>query len=173
MIKIDKAVSSPGKIESMSLSQDDTFRFADILAQFLYPGVIVALFGRLGSGKTALVKGFCHGLGVQEEVTSPSYTIMNIYKGRLPVYHFDFYRLYQNTDWNELGLDEYLFGEGVSFIEWPDRLGNWLPGESVEITIQRLRPYTEANVDHRKIMVKNLKGADLLQHSDNGIIAKI
>lgn len=153
----------PLKVELLSKSPEDTFAIGDKLSQFLQPGAIVALFGRLGSGKTVLVKGFCHGLAVHGEITSPSYTIMNMYEGRLPVYHFDFYRLQQHTDWHELGLDEYMFGEGVSFIEWPDRLGNWLPDESVEITIQRLRPHTEENENHRKIIVENLKGVNSLQ----------
>jgi len=87
------------------------------------PGTIIALYGDLGSGKTAFVQGLARGLGVPEEyyVTSPTYTLINEYPGRCPLYHIDLYRLDGAADFEDIGLDEALYGDGVSAIEWAER----------------------------------------------------
>jgi len=87
----------------------------------------------LGSGKTTCVKGICAGLGVEEEVTSPTFTLINEYQGRLPVFHFDFYRIGSAQELRDLGLDEYFYGEGVCLIEWPEIVSAMLPKHHFEI----------------------------------------
>ena len=99
-------------------------------------GDIIALTGELGAGKTQFVKGFVAGLGCPAEVTSPTFTLVHEYTGgRLPVYHFDWYRLDSPDAVLRLGFDDYLFGEGVSIIEWADRFPALLPAEARWISI--------------------------------------
>lgn len=91
-------------------------------------GDLLALRGDLGAGKTQFVKGFVAGMGSDSEVTSPTFTLIHEYSGgRLPVYHFDWYRLGSAAEAARLGLDEYLFGEGVCLVEWADRFPELLP----------------------------------------------
>lgn len=144
-----------------SHSPNETLLLGKLLANRLTTGTIVALYGQLGSGKTILVKGFCQGLNVKDSVTSPSFTIMNIYSGLFPVFHYDFYRLERGSNWDDLGLDEYLFNGGISFIEWPDRLENWLPEDAVEIFIQRVKPPSKKNEKQRRLIIRNLQLDDI------------
>ena len=100
-------------------------------------GDIFALTGDLGAGKTQFVKGFVAGIGADAEVTSPTFTLIHEYSGgRLPVYHFDFYRLETADEVARLGLDEYLFGDGLCVIEWADRFPDLLPPHSRWISLQ-------------------------------------
>ena len=100
-------------------------------------GDIFALTGDLGAGKTQFVKGFVAGIGTDTEVTSPTFTLIHEYSGgRLPVYHFDFYRLESADEVARLGLDEYLFGDGVCVIEWADRFPDLLPSSTRWISLQ-------------------------------------
>ena len=106
------------------------------LAEELRAGDVILLEGPLGAGKSELARGIAEGLGVTETVTSPSFTILNVYdSGRLPLYHFDWYRLESGEELYELGLDEYLGGEGVALVEWPGRCPEALPGEFMMIEI--------------------------------------
>ncbi len=155
MIKTSKEDLHTDQTTLLSCSADETMAIGQRMAILFNPGTIVALYGQLGSGKTVLVKGFCTGLGTQSIVTSPSYALMNIYSGLYQIFHFDFYRLENETDWNELGLDEYLFGDGISFIEWPDRLKDKLPENVVEVSIFPVSPITAKNENLRRIIVKN------------------
>ncbi len=105
---------------------------------------MVGLFGNLGSGKTTCIKGICAGLGVEEEVTSPTFTLINEYHGRLPVFHFDFYRIGSVQELRELGLDEYFYGDGVCLIEWPEIVSDMLPKYHFEIHLSlRFEPSWE------------------------------
>jgi tRNA threonylcarbamoyladenosine biosynthesis protein TsaE len=100
-------------------------------ARELQAGSILALKGELGSGKTQFTKGVAVGLGSATEVTSPTFTIIHEYSGgRLPVYHFDFFRLEDQQAAAQLGLDDYFFGDGVSIIEWADRFPELIPKEA-------------------------------------------
>ena len=103
----------------------------------LEKGMVLALSGELGAGKTTLVKAIATGLGIDEEdVCSPSYTLINEYEGRLPVYHFDLYRLTDSSELYELGYDDYLEGDGISIVEWADAVADALPGEYLSIRIE-------------------------------------
>lgn len=104
-------------------SAEQTGQFGRQLGGLLLPGSRVLLQGDLGAGKTCLATGIARGLGISDEVavTSPTYTLLNSYVGRLDLYHFDLYRLGDDADMAELGFDEYLYGDGVSLVEWPQR----------------------------------------------------
>lgn len=107
------------------------------LAKDVNPGSVLALQGELGTGKTQFTKGLVAGLGAAAAVTSPTFTIVHEYPGgRLPVYHFDFFRLEDKSSIARLGLDDYFFGDGVSVIEWADRFSEFVPGQARWITFE-------------------------------------
>jgi tRNA threonylcarbamoyladenosine biosynthesis protein TsaE len=110
------------------------------LGRLLKPGDFLALIGELGSGKTRFVQGVAAGLQVGSErpVTSPTYSLLHIHSGRLPLYHFDLYRLSGDEDVEQLGFGEYFFGEGVSLVEWADRLHVEMPDERLTLTFSHL-----------------------------------
>ncbi|MDI6783192.1 MAG: tRNA (adenosine(37)-N6)-threonylcarbamoyltransferase complex ATPase subunit type 1 TsaE, partial [bacterium] len=114
-------------------SAEETRKLGEQLSHHLSGGEIIALIGELGSGKTVFVHGLAEGLGVQETVHSPSFTILNEYHGRLTLYHFDFYRLKSAEEVWELGWQDYLNNLGVVVIEWADRFPHVLPNERIEI----------------------------------------
>jgi tRNA threonylcarbamoyladenosine biosynthesis protein TsaE len=107
--------------------EEETAYIGEMLGHILNKPIVIALKGDLGVGKTVFVRGAAFGLAVEEKVTSPTFVLLKIYQGRLPVYHFDFYRLSAEEDLIELGFDEYLPGEGVAFIEWAERLPELIP----------------------------------------------
>jgi len=115
-----------------------TERLGAALAEVLPAGTVVALIGTLGAGKTRLVQAMAAALGVpREAVTSPTFVLVNEYRqGRLPVYHFDTYRLKDDDEFLELGPDEYFEADGITFVEWADRVADLLPAERLEITLE-------------------------------------
>jgi tRNA threonylcarbamoyladenosine biosynthesis protein TsaE len=117
-------------------STEETMRFGEELGRGASSGDVFALCGELGSGKTVLAKGVARGLGVGEEITSPSFTLLEIYQGRLPLYHFDLYRIERDSEFDQLGFEEYWEGTGVSVIEWADRAGERLPAGTVRIRLE-------------------------------------
>lgn len=114
-------------------------------------GDIFCLSGDLGAGKTVFTKGFAKGLGVEELVTSPTFTIINEYEGRLPLYHFDVYRISCLEEMDDTGYEEYFFGQGVCLVEWAEMVGELIPEDAVWITVEK--DYTKSE-DYRKITVK-------------------
>jgi len=122
----------------LSNSEHDTQRLGAALARIIPPGTVVALIGLLGAGKTRLVQAVATAIGVPAgAVTSPTFVLVNEYTaGRMPVYHFDTYRLKDDDEFVNLGPDEYFDSNGVSFVEWADRVLNLLPAERLEITIE-------------------------------------
>ncbi|MBR4574033.1 MAG: tRNA (adenosine(37)-N6)-threonylcarbamoyltransferase complex ATPase subunit type 1 TsaE [Lachnospiraceae bacterium] len=132
-----------------SFGEEDTVKFADELAQKAQKGDIYALIGDLGAGKTAFAKGFAKGLGVKEPVVSPTFTILQIYEsGRMPLYHFDVYRIGDISEMDEIGYEDCFFGDGVSLMEWADLVEPILP-ENVR-TIRITCDITKG-ADYRKI----------------------
>ena len=119
-------------------SEQDTDRFGTALAEALRPGTVVALIGTLGAGKTRLVQAVAAALGVPREVvTSPTFVLINEYRqGRMPVFHFDTYRLKDDDEFLELGPEEYFDGDGLTFVEWADRVADLLPEDRVEIVLE-------------------------------------
>ena len=117
-------------------SEDDTKKLAEVLADEMKPGDVLGLVGGLGTGKTTLTKYIAAALDVKEDVTSPTFTIIKEYKsGRLPLYHFDVYRITGEGEMYELGFEEYFYGDGVCVIEWADKIKNLLPKNSSIIKI--------------------------------------
>lgn len=107
-----------------SHSEQETFDWAVSFAKGLKPGDTIAFFGNLGAGKTASIRGICKGLGFNGTVCSPTYTIVHEYPNNPPIYHLDLYRLEGGTDLEEAGLSRFLEGDGVTLIEWSERLEN-------------------------------------------------
>lgn len=134
-----------------SRSPEDTLRLGRELAQKAQPGDVIALAGDLGAGKTVFTKGFAEGLGIEEPVNSPTFTILQIYEeGRIPLYHFDVYRIEDAEEMMEVGLDEYLEGNGVCLIEWAGRIADLLP---VRTIIVRIEKDLQKGVDYRRVMI--------------------
>ena len=104
----------------------------------LVPGMVVGLIGDLGSGKTCLAQGICRGLGVEDYVTSPSFVLIHEYEGRMPVYHFDLYRIRDAMELFELGYEEYFYGNGVCLVEWAERAQSLWPEDGVEVHLKHL-----------------------------------
>ncbi len=118
-------------------NEEETKKFGRELSEKLSPGSIVALTGDLGTGKTALTKAIAEGLGVKEMITSPTFNIVRQYdSGRLPLYHFDVYRIGDVDEMYELGYEEYFFGEGVCVIEWADIIEEIIPEDAIRIEIE-------------------------------------
>lgn len=124
-------------ITYLTHSEEETTTLGGLLADLLRPGLVVTLSGELGAGKSVLARGVIRGLGVVDgPINSPTFTVMNPYpEGRLPVYHWDFYRLGDPDELIELGADEFLGGNGVALVEWPQRGAGWLPPDRIDIRI--------------------------------------
>jgi tRNA threonylcarbamoyladenosine biosynthesis protein TsaE len=116
-------------------SAAETVELGRTFAAGLKPGDVVALYGELGAGKTTVTKGIAAGLGVTEVVKSPSFVVATEYRGRMPVYHIDLYRLSQCSDFEAVGLDFYLSGSGVCLIEWAERAESQLPRRTIRIRL--------------------------------------
>ncbi len=131
---------------------NDTYSFAENLAQELQAGDVIALYGNLGAGKTAFVQGIAIGLGYSEPVTSPTYSLWQIYEGgRLTIHHFDLYRLDTVEQVYAIGFYDAVDSDGVTLIEWPERLGDELPVPRINVYINRI------DEEKRSICVEGLK----------------
>lgn len=125
-------------MEIISTCEKDTYELGYTLAGDANPGDIFCLEGDLGAGKTVFAKGFGRGLGIEEPISSPTFTILHEYcDGRLPLYHFDAYRIDDPAELYEIGYDEYFFGDGVCLIEWPSKVAELIPADVVHISIER------------------------------------
>jgi tRNA threonylcarbamoyladenosine biosynthesis protein TsaE len=137
-------------------SAEETSAFGVALAATLSPGAVVGLVGPLGAGKTVMIKGMCRGLEYDGIVTSPTFSLINIYSGQVEIYHFDCYRLNGVHDLEDIGYDEYFFGEkGICLIEWADRVAEALP---VDIVIVRLEILSE---NERKVTIGSLESVKI------------
>lgn len=132
-------------------SEEETFELAKALAQDAKAGDIYCLCGDLGVGKTVFTKGFAKGLGIDEHITSPTFTIVNEYNGRLPFYHFDVYRIGDIDEMYDIGFEEYIYGGGICLIEWAELIKELIPGDAIWIKIEK---DLEKGVDYRKIEVE-------------------
>ncbi|MBC5646875.1 tRNA (adenosine(37)-N6)-threonylcarbamoyltransferase complex ATPase subunit type 1 TsaE [Christensenella tenuis] len=138
--------------EFLSDSESKTKEFAKKLASRLVQGSFLAVYGDLGAGKTAFVKGLAQGLGVTESIVSPTYTILRVYEtGRVPLYHFDVYRIADEDELYETGFDEYAAGDGVCVCEWADLIPDALPIPRFDVRIERLSEM------ERKITLQEVK----------------
>ena len=137
-----------------SYSQQDTFELGKQMGEKAVPGQIHALNGDLGTGKTVFAQGFAAGLGIPEYVNSPTFTILQIYEGgRLHLYHFDVYRIGDISEMDEIGCEEFFYGEGVCLVEWAELISDLLPPGTIQVNI---RKDPDKGFDYRCIEVKNL-----------------
>ena len=135
-------------------SEQETWEVGKKLAAQAKPGQIFALIGDLGVGKTIFTKGMAAGLGISEPVNSPTFTIVQQYdSGRLPLYHFDVYRIGDVEEMDEVGYEDYVYGEGVSLIEWANLIEEILPEHYRRITIEK---NPEKGFDYRKITIEEV-----------------
>jgi len=133
---MDKVIEvGHGPLDFRMYCADDTRELGSALAGLLVPGDVVLLIGELGAGKTCFAQGVAHGLEVREQVTSPTFTLMREYRGRLPLYHLDAYRLDGAADLFSIGVDEYLDGDGVLLVEWGDRAREFFTVDHLEVGI--------------------------------------
>lgn len=136
-----------------SFCEDDTFRIGKEMGEKAKPGEIYLLHGDLGVGKTVFTKGFAKGLLIKEDITSPTFTILQQYEaGRLPLYHFDVYRIGYVDEMEELGYEDYFYGNGVCLIEWASKIKEILPDTCIKIHIEK---DLKKGFDYRKVEIEN------------------
>jgi tRNA threonylcarbamoyladenosine biosynthesis protein TsaE len=133
-------------------SPTETRALGEQLGSRLGPGSVVACIGELGAGKTCFLQGLCRGLGVLGDVTSPTFVLVNEYRGRLPVHHLDAYRTGSLTELVDLGVEELLHGDGVTVIEWADKLRPLLPAHAITVT------FTGLGDEPRRIVIDDPTG---------------
>lgn len=135
-----------------SFSAEETFEIGEKLGKQCNPGDIYCLLGDLGVGKTVFTQGFAKGLAIEEPVNSPTFTIIQVYEeGRLPFYHFDVYRIGDVEEMDELGYEDYFFGQGVCLVEWANLIAELLPEQVKVITIEK---QLDKGFDYRRITLE-------------------
>lgn len=137
--------------EKETYSERETYELGFQMGKTAKPGQVYTLIGDLGAGKTVFTKGFAAGLGIEEPVSSPTFTVVQIYEaGRLPFYHFDVYRIGDAEEMDEIGYEDCIYGEGVSLIEWADLIEEVLPEHYTEVKIEK---NLEKGFDYRRISI--------------------
>ena len=143
-------------IEFETLSPEETLELGRKLAREARPGDVYTLVGDLGVGKTVFTQGIADGLGITEPVSSPTFTIVQVYEeGRMPFYHFDVYRIGDIEEMDEIGYEDYFYGEGLCMIEWANLIEEILPDKRYDVTIEK---DLEKGFDYRKITIKEHEG---------------
>ena len=144
-------------------SREETFALGKKYGEQARSGQVWALAGDLGTGKTVFTKGFASGLGVDEDVSSPTFTILQVYEsGRLPLYHFDVYRIGDPEEMYEIGIEEYFYGQGVCLVEWAGMIEELLPEGLIRVCLEK---DPEKGFDYRKITITGL--GDYSKNDDN------
>ena len=135
-----------------SASPEETSKIAYDMAVNSKPGDIICLSGDLGVGKTVFTKGFAKGLGIEEPVVSPTFTIVQVYdNGKMPLYHFDVYRIDDIDEMDEIGYEDCFFGQGVCLVEWADKIEELLPDNCIRVTIKK---DLQKGFDYRSIEIR-------------------
>ena len=138
-----------------SFCEEDTFNIGKDVAMNAKPGSVYCLDGELGGGKTIFTKGFAKGLGIEDCITSPTFTIVQEYEeGRLPFYHFDVYRIADAYEMYEIGFEEYINGEGICLIEWASLIEDILPEDIIRINIAK---DLDKGIDYRVVNVEGME----------------
>ena len=138
-----------------SFSAEDTLNLGIQMGKDAQPGEVYTLVGDLGVGKTVLTQGIAIGLEIEESICSPTFTIVQVYEeGRMPFYHFDVYRIGDIEEMDEIGYEDYFYGEGLCMIEWANLIEEILPSKRKEITIEK---DLEKGFDYRKITIKEVE----------------
>ena len=142
-----------GKMVTETRSPEETYELGRKIGLQARPGQVYTLTGDLGVGKTVFTQGVAAGLGITEPVSSPTFTIVQVYEGRLPFYHFDVYRIGDIEEMEEIGYDDYFFGKGICLIEWAELIEEILPDDRISITIEK---DLAQGFDYRRITVEGL-----------------
>lgn len=124
-------------MEYFSHTPEETEKIAYEFAQKIKSGDVVCVYGEMGVGKSVFARGFAKGIGISEYIPSPTFTIVNEYSGKFTFYHFDVYRIEDPEDMYDIGFDEYIYGDGVSLIEWPELIEKILPEKRYNVRIDR------------------------------------
>ena len=131
-------------MEILTGNFSETQQLGQSLGALLQPGDVLLVSGDLGAGKTTFIQGLAAGMGVQAQVTSPTFTIIHEYQGSsFPLYHIDAYRLERADEINELGLEEYFYGDGVTAVEWAEKIKEWLPPDYLYVKIEKMSSHPE------------------------------
>ena len=142
-------------METETFCAEETFALGKKIGEMVQAGMVLSLIGDLGVGKTIFTQGVAAGLGITEPVNSPTFTIMQIYEeGRLPFYHFDVYRIGDPEEMEEIGYEDYFYGNGVCLVEWADLIEELLPADLCTI---RIKKDLEKGFDYRKISIAGLE----------------
>lgn len=137
-----------------TFSAEETFALGEALGKAAKPGEVYTLIGDLGVGKTVFTQGIAKGLGIEEPVSSPTFTIVQVYgQGRMPFYHFDVYRIGDLEEMEEIGYEDYFYGDGLALVEWGNRIEELLPEAYREIRIEK---DLEQGFDYRKITIREV-----------------
>lgn len=121
-----------------TFSEEETFALGEKIGKEAVPGQVYTLLGDLGVGKTVFTQGVAKGLGITEPICSPTFTIVQVYEeGRMPFYHFDVYRIGDIEEMDEIGYEDYFYGEGISFVEWANLIEEIIPKDRIQITISK------------------------------------
>ncbi len=148
----ERLVDQPQVVES--LSAEETLELGRRLGREACPGEVYTLIGDLGVGKTVLTQGIAEGLAIEEPISSPTFTIVQVYEeGRMPFYHFDVYRIGDVEEMEEIGYEDYFYGEGLTMIEWANLIEEILPEHYTQITIEK---DLEKGFDYRKITIREV-----------------
>ncbi len=139
-----------------TFSPEETFAFGQTLGKQAQPGEVYTLVGDLGVGKTVLTQGIAKGLCIEEPVNSPTFTIVQVYEeGRMPFYHFDVYRIGDIAEMDEIGYEDYFYGQGLTMIEWANLIAEILPEHYQQILIEK---DLEKGFDYRRITIQEIGG---------------
>lgn len=150
---VGKGMKIKEQITVETMSPEDTLALGERLGAASSPGEVYTLTGDLGAGKTVFTQGFARGLGVDGPVNSPTFTILQIYEeGRIPLYHFDVYRIADVEEMDEIGYEDCIYGQGVCLIEWADLIKEILPENYIRVTIEK---NPEKGFDYRRITLEN------------------
>ncbi len=134
---------------------EETFALGEKLGASALSGQVFTLVGDLGVGKTVFTQGMAKGLGIEEPISSPTFTIVQVYEeGRLPFYHFDVYRIGDISEMDEIGFEDYIYGDGVSLIEWANLIEEILPDQCIQIVIEK---DLQQGFDYRKITIEGME----------------
>ncbi|MGI5932294.1 MAG: tRNA (adenosine(37)-N6)-threonylcarbamoyltransferase complex ATPase subunit type 1 TsaE [Eubacterium sp.] len=145
-----KTGKDPQVIETFG--PEETFALGEKIGKEAWPGMVITLNGDLGTGKTVFTQGLAKGLGITEPVNSPTFTIVQVYEsGRLPFYHFDVYRIGDVEEMEEIGYEDYFYGNGVTIIEWAELIRELLPEQYLAVTIEK---DLEQGFDFRRITME-------------------
>ncbi len=147
-------MSETTKLTLHTKNEQQTIRLGELIGKSVEPGTIIALKGELGAGKTVFAKGIAKGLEVVEEPNSPTFVIMNSYMGRKPLFHFDLYRISSPDELFDIGYEECFYGNGVSVVEWADRLPEVIPENSIWVEFRVPKNIDDENKTIREIIIE-------------------